>query len=541
MSRLLSSETALWLLVPIAFGLILSTYEDILESVKDAIVLPALPSSSSAKKVDDGAEDHVPVSALRDLAQGSSFELRKAASKIVAHQVLKAGPKAELLRDLESKDAEQRGKAIYALGYLIYGPDRDDMDFHTTRRSQQLHFQTSSAYRAIVTALENMLPMHSRTATDMSFTTRGHPPSPVRPFSRPTQEGYLLSIVLDLIRSSKASTLSADGGVALFLKAGLVTRWLARYPFPCTLPQYSKLNFKRSDVTDIFVQKAYARDDPPMAELFRELNSSPTACKELRAAGLSTKSSRLIENFPESSGWGEWDPESRSGWEEQELETAQEERTGMDLPRPRSADRSAAEDRLRRRHREAIVVADRGAPITNQNILQRTNSDGAASTLRIPESRSRRNTRTSPLPEPSMSSSIPSLSSLDALAPYIDPDTRQRVPPAVPVTENPGVLQDREDMASHLSFSEVESNATYDSMPSLLSYDGLRVAELESETQNLMADRLGARWAAMSESRPEQERDRAPQTDVPRTTEELVQMAVRRRELSRADGHAPGV
>ena len=188
------------------------------------------------------------------------------------------------------------------------------------------------------------------------------------------------------------------------LQAGVVTKWLANYPFPCTLPENVDFNYKRSDVCRLFERVAWMSDDPVMADVIFSVTQSPTGRKQLRQVGLSASSVRENVNVGlrerDSWNWGS------SGWADgngdddddgdNDVRMVNGEDTAGPVPVPdnmtlwdepmgrpttragarmRSGERSQEEEHLRRRHREAIVVAERGAPFRRENIiLQSENS-----------------------------------------------------------------------------------------------------------------------------------------------------------------------
>lgn len=509
------SDRVLWLTVPLA--LVATTYllSQWSEQLKEAASAPVPEEQPTAKKVDDDAEEHIPAEALRVLSDGYSFELRKAAFKIAQSQSLRDGPRSALLRDISSKDAAKRDRGVQALSFLIDGPFKNDSDFQSTRKKQQQQFQNLAAYRASVTALVHLLPLHTQSPTPLSFGQNGHPSSPVAPFFRTATETALLSIILELLRASRRSPIPPEGGVPTLLKAGIVKRWLANYPFPCTLPLYSKLNFKRSDVAELLTDKAYALDDLLMAELFRNLLQTHSGQAELCTAGLASRSSRLRERFradsPDEDLSPEWytaasamaiavaDPAS-AGWQSiLPSMPSRIERNGIDIPRHRSSDRSEEEERVRRRHREAIVVADPGRPVSSQDILQRINSGG-------PPRRG-------------------GLANEDAF--HSRPQTSQ---------QHDGVADsDRDEIASHLSFSEIDDTtavSTPSSMPSLLSIndDRTQTASHERARRRELEDRLGARQISGVEAGLTSTTGSPPTRTVEQMMEQMLEEALRNRE-----------
>lgn len=364
-----------------------------LQQVKDAARAPPPEPRPPTKRLQKDSENSLKIDTLRTLADGYSYELRTSAIKIVASRTVRCRAKGLLLRDLASKDYSRRDHAINGLWMLLYHPSLSE-----TKVSSE--FEDHTTIKAIVRALINVLPLHN-----VSSNSKGKdreesnrlPPSPVRPLHRPAHELSLLIMLNNVLqamnRRSTRSTVSA--AVYSALKSGLVTRWLANYPFPCTLPENSGLNFKRSDVSRLFDRMAWMTDDPVMADIILEVMQYPLGRKQMRDVGLSASSYKEnVDRHVWDSGWGEsnWADadenndvrmihgEDTAGVAPRDYITVWEETIRPTRPRPRavvrlrSAERSQEEEHLRRRHREAIVVAERGTPLRRENILQRENS-----------------------------------------------------------------------------------------------------------------------------------------------------------------------
>ena len=393
MSRYEPTDRVLWLLVPLALAASYYGSRHLLQNVNNATLTP-VETAPSAKKVDDDAEAQIPASALLTLADGHSFELQRAAFKIVLNQSLKDAPRKLLLKDLAGRLPGRRENAVLALWYLVNGPDPKEFDYERIRYDQQLRLQNLQTYQAIVTALVNLLPLHARTTTEVFAEEDSLPPSPVRPLRRPSLEILLLKILLQLVRAFNRSPSTPEGGVPSCLEAGLIKHWLAKYPFPCTLPQFSKLNFKRCDVFDLLTDpKACSFDDALMSELFRQLLPHPEAQQQLRVCGLARRHSRLKEDFQQESAtqyivWNDAEgaaaatmaQQNRSG--NANTNDAQSETSAWRSFHPpvrrQSADASEEELEQRRRHREAVVVSDRIIPMTSGSTNLRSVENASA-------------------------------------------------------------------------------------------------------------------------------------------------------------------
>ena len=374
------------LLLATCIGLYISYYtiKNTLQDVKDATRVPEpVPNQPKPRQLDPNAEDNIDAKTLRTLSRSPNVEVRNAAIKIFIARAAKLKTRIPLLRDLRSLNHERRENAINGLWLLIYGVDLNDV-VGNGRRQQEL--QNGETYENIVRALVNLLPEHKRVLKG-KMTGRWAlevPPSPIRPIRRPAHEFSLL-IMLTFLMASAQNIFDNDGNrrdpVGVALEAGLVTEWLVGYPFPCSLPEYERGNFKKSDVVSLFENVAYANDDNLMSGVMGMITRSPRGMKELRKAGLTTstfkedvKSLRRRRSYERQDDetdimmvGGEDTAGALSRWRAVDA-------TGNG-PRPRSLERSHEEDRLRRRHREAVVVADRGEPLSRENILQRADSE----------------------------------------------------------------------------------------------------------------------------------------------------------------------
>ena len=345
------------------------------------------------KKLSNDAEAALKPEVLRVLIDGPSHELRASAIKIVVTRALKDDARSILLRDLASKNANDRLKAINALHIVLFTRLMPNDNPMTAAAS----FCNLAGFTAVVDALENCLPLHDIAAEPSTLrkltqvpSRDSEPFSPLLPPNRPADEKLLLVILYELLFHNFHNT---NTGLVPSLQAGIVKRWLNKYPFPCAVPSNSHLGFCRSDVVALFRGDAWARDDLPMARIILLLTRDAEALKQLRECGL--RASNYKEAFSSgcgNAGWSElpgrdilmmnsedtagvvsidtrgWDITAGDGFAR--VEPA---RPGSSWAR-QAPERSPEEDNLRRRHREAIVVAERGTPFTRDNILQRQNS-----------------------------------------------------------------------------------------------------------------------------------------------------------------------
>jgi hypothetical protein len=389
------SNRLLWAVVLISLGSAYYTVPTLLQRVKDAARAPQPEPPPPTKRLQKDSENSLKIETLRTLADGYSYELRTSAIKIVASRTIRSSTKILLFRDLASKDYVRRDNAINALWMLLYHPALND-----TKLTDEL-----TDYRAVssvVEALIHELPAHNVSSTSQAEEAGKMPPSPLKPARRPAHEASLLIILNHMLRQHIMQRLGRDktnSAMDHALDAGLVSRWLAKYPFPCAVPENAKFGFKRSDVARLCERSAWGLDDPLMADIVKEVMTYLPGRREMLDVGL--RGSNYMENVGSSDGWtprwhassyddddGEDDDddedhdvvmtggEDTSGAPMERVQTESEDGLVLVLSsvRPRSVERSQEEEHLRRRHREAIVVADRGAPLRRENILQRENS-----------------------------------------------------------------------------------------------------------------------------------------------------------------------
>jgi len=379
----------LWAVTLIGLGVAGTSIPVLLQQVKDAAIAPPPPPSPPSKRLQRDSENSLKLDNLRTLADGHSYELRNSVIKIVARRAVKTRTKQLLLQDLASSEEDRRDNAIQGLRLLLFNPALND-----TKISSE--FTDYATMHALITALVNVLPLHKQRPKGSGEDGPEDPKrlhlSPIRPANRPAPEVRLLDMLHHLLHHQRSSwsgdRITQKDNLATALAAGLVTRWLSHYPFPCALPENAHFNYKKSDVANLFDRKAWASDDPIMSDIVNVVLHSATGLKQMREAGLRASSYKeKVENRASwesppwmSRRWSVEDSDVRmTGGEDTAgipLETAWQPFTGDGdaPPRPRSQERSHEEESLRRRHREAIVVAERGAPLGRENILQRENS-----------------------------------------------------------------------------------------------------------------------------------------------------------------------
>lgn len=404
------SNRLLWVVVAIGLGSAYYTVPALLRTVKDAARAPRPDSPPPARHLQKESENSLKIETLRALADGHSYDLRSSAIKIVAYRTIRTSTKDLLLRDIASKDYVRRDNAINALWMLLFHARLNTTCFADV-------FSGRRGIEAVVEALIQELPAHSVSLRNPpgggpdGEHTNTMPPSPLKPNHRPAHEASLLIILNHLFnhtgRSFIQRKLGAMAPVDHAIMGGLVSRWLAKYPFPCSLPENEKFGFNHSDVARLCERSVWGTDDPLMADIVKAVMASAAGQVAMLDAGL--RAGNYSPNSGSGDGWNlnsRWqvstydtygnglggggdddggDDRNDDDEDHDVVMTDGEDTAGVRLehdqaewmpllPRPRSAERTQEEEHLRRRHREAIVVAERGTPLRRENILQRENS-----------------------------------------------------------------------------------------------------------------------------------------------------------------------
>lgn len=145
------------------------------------------------------------------------------------------------------------------------------------------------------------------------------------------------------------------------LEAGIIARWLNKYPFPCALTEPSR----RQDV--VMLMKTWWSDDAVMSAIFGTLTQHPDGIKQLRKHGL--MGSIIEENDQDDDDDDDVDSDV---WMVDGEDTAGSYRRSSSR---RHQESSAEEQALRRRRREAMVLSEGGRPLGREDIIQRPIQD----------------------------------------------------------------------------------------------------------------------------------------------------------------------
>ncbi|CAG8903008.1 unnamed protein product [Penicillium egyptiacum] len=280
--------------------------------------------------ISEGTEEALKLDTLLKLSQSTSHDLRAAALRIISERSTKGDTRDLLLEELASSNKVQQRRALNALDFLV-------SNRALTRTSICSRLADVPTFTAIINCLCNLLEQH---VEKTSMTN-----SPILPKTRPMGEKKALNVLNVLLPENIPDA----------LEAGIISRWLCRYPFPCAIAEPSR----RRDV--VILMKTWWSDDVVMSSIFSSLSTHPDGIKQLRKHGL--MGSMIEEN--------DHDDEDGAGSDVWMVDADEAGRSFGRTPSRRLQEGSAEEQALRRRRREAMVLSDGGRPIGDDDIIQR--------------------------------------------------------------------------------------------------------------------------------------------------------------------------
>ncbi|KAK2873452.1 hypothetical protein FQN49_002359 [Arthroderma sp. PD_2] len=311
--------------------------------------------------------------------QSDNLPLYSRSLRIVSERSTKGPTKELLLDDLASEDPERRRKALNALSFLISStacksrpipspwfiikPSANALLALVGRSTVSMRLRDEPTFSALVDCLCNFLSEHTEKTSDIM--------SPIYPQTRPPGENKALKTLSSML----------PGNILPALEAGVVSRWLTNYPFPCAVRDKSK---KRSIV---FMMKTWWADDPAMGSIINTISSDQEGLNHLRKYGL--MGSRMEEhtadifgneahdneaNDPDYNGglYPVYDSNSDSGSDaDSDVWMVDGEETAGVSPwlGSRPQETTAEEQALRRRRREAMVFSESSRPLVADNIF----------------------------------------------------------------------------------------------------------------------------------------------------------------------------
>ncbi|KKZ63979.1 hypothetical protein EMCG_01733 [[Emmonsia] crescens] len=290
--------------------------------------------------IGEGTEDALKLETLQKLSESTSFDLRAASLRIISERSTKGSTRDLLLEDLSSKDPAIRNKALNALYFLV-----------SNRACNRL--KDLPTYTALVNCLCNFLAEHKE---ENNKTV-----SPILPRTRPQGEKKALNTLDIILREN----------IPAALEAGVISRWLSKYPFPCATHDESK----RVDV--VVLTKTWYTDDSVMSSIIRTLSSHQEGVNQLRKYGL--MGSRMEEHtrsiYDDENG-GDYDDDGDGDDDDSDSDSdvwmvGGEDTAGLPLwaGGRRRQEGTAEEQALRRRRREAMVFSEGRGPLGRDDII----------------------------------------------------------------------------------------------------------------------------------------------------------------------------
>ncbi|OJD14318.1 hypothetical protein AJ78_05313 [Emergomyces pasteurianus Ep9510] len=299
--------------------------------------------------IGEGTEDALKLETLQKLSESTSFDLRAAALRIISERSTKGSARDLLLEDLSSKNPVTRNKALNALYFLV-------SNRALSRSSVTSRLKDLTTYTALVDCLCNFLAEHKE---ENNKTV-----SPILPRTRPQGEKKALNTLDIILREN----------IPAALEAGVISRWLSKYPFPCAAHDESK----RVDV--VVLMKTWYTDDAVMSSIISTLSSHQEGVNQLRKYGL--MGSRMEEHtrsiYDNETGGGYDDDGDRDDDDSDDDSdvwmVGGEETAGLPLwvGGRRRHEGTAEEQALRRRRREAMVFSEGGRPLGRDDIIHPT-------------------------------------------------------------------------------------------------------------------------------------------------------------------------
>ncbi|GAM38773.1 hypothetical protein TCE0_033f09781 [Talaromyces pinophilus] len=350
-----SDNSILWLVLGLSLGFVAA--RRIVRDLYEVRELTEIKRPDNDENViSKGTEDALKLETLQKLTQSPSYELRGAALRIISERATKEPSWDILLEDLRSKNKPRRNRALDAIHFLF--ANRALSRVTLSPRVREL-----STYKAVIDCLCNFLDEHT-----IEYTTIE---SPILPKTRPPGEKKLLATLNILLVQD----------IPAALEAGIVSRWLSKYPFPCYRNNDdadgmngndSNSNVHKYRQKDIYwLMKMYWPDDTLMSSIITTLVGAPDGIRQLRKYGLMgsiMEEGRDLDDKGDADGGHDDDEDADSDvWMINGESTAG---TSWAPERLTVPDESLEEQTLRRRRREAMVFSEDGGPIGSENIIQ---------------------------------------------------------------------------------------------------------------------------------------------------------------------------
>lgn len=257
---------------------------------------------------------------LATLTTSPNHDVRQAATKFIIDRVGRGSHYNLLMKNITSGSAEKRDKGLTALRFL------------STSGMCSMACNTAT-YRVLLDVLCEFLAVSGERRHSLDTDWK----------ERTQSEKNALFILCSSLRSH----------VPEALEAGLVTRWLARYPFG---GRHASEREKQKVVNKLIKGLT---DDFLMSEIISAINETPAGREQLSKHGILQGGANAMSH------------------EDIWIEASDDDdyhdllRDDHHLPSMRPEE-SHEEQALRRRRREAVVVAEAGEPLGQENIFSPT-------------------------------------------------------------------------------------------------------------------------------------------------------------------------
>ncbi|KAI1821271.1 hypothetical protein F4861DRAFT_519870 [Xylaria intraflava] len=304
----------------------LAAMRAILLHSRDKAEIP--PTVLKTQYITQATEDSLKLSTLNSLLQHYNFAIRDTTLRIVAGRAVNDKSAIDdLFWGITRKDYDERMKNLRALTFAL--------DDNAYRASLLSALHTPKGYSAIVRSLE------------LSLDDVEH-----EKLDDPLYDEYYLRDVGEQRCLMLVSLLIHQDGVERLVEAGFVEKWLAKQPWGDTDEERRKnfalyVDHKKNRISDICLY----------------LRVSKAGRKALAAAKLATKLRKSKRNKSSNIRVIQENNVANEGDNITEASQA-----GL---MPRVTEQSAEEQRLRRRHREAMVLNDGTHSLGRNDIIER--------------------------------------------------------------------------------------------------------------------------------------------------------------------------
>ncbi|KPM44694.1 hypothetical protein AK830_g1827 [Neonectria ditissima] len=304
------------------FGIV-STVFTALTIIRDDNEIP--PTQPKTQYITQDTEDSLQSETLEKLLDHPNYSIREISIKILCDRAVNDPETTQgLLYGITRPNYDERMRCLRALA-LLTG--------QTIGLDGLAKLNNAKAYSALVRSLElSLTDVERPKLTDSHWDEY---------YLRDMAERFCLMFILELINKY---------GASMLVKAKFVEKWLAQQDWGDS-PEERRSNFKS------YMQLKGNR----IVDIVDKIRLSRRGLKAMEKAGLIDKenSRRRIRELPDL------------------IMEIEEETTGGPLAEqqvPRTREHSAEEQRLRRQHREAMVLNDGTRPLGREDIIERDHS-----------------------------------------------------------------------------------------------------------------------------------------------------------------------